>query len=241
MSPRRLVAVGVAASLLWGCTVGPNYHRPDPPAVTAWNDPAARGELTSPQSDPDPKWWLSFNDPVLTDLIDKGIAGNLDVQQAVLRVLEARQGVIAARAAGLPTLGANASYQREQLGAQGILESKGVYQDLNQLADRLKPYDATVPGLSQSIVNGGNKALSQFTAPVNLYQYGLDASWELDLFGRVRRSVEQARAKAQAQSEALDDALIVLESEIVQGYIQLRGAQALKASQEENVRAANAS
>lgn len=241
MSRRSLVTVGVMAALLWGCSVGPDYHRPDPPAVPAWNDPAARGELASPQSDPDPKWWLSFNDPVLTDLIDKGITGNLDVQQAVLRVLEARQGVIAARAAGLPTLGANASYQREQLGAQGILESKGAYKDLNQLADQLQPYNATVPGLSQSLVNGGNKALSQLTAPVNLYQYGLDASWELDLFGRVRRSVEQARAKAQAQSEALGDALIVLESEIVQGYIQLRGAQALKASQEENVRAANAS
>jgi outer membrane protein, multidrug efflux system len=241
MSRRNFVTVGVGATLLWGCTVGPNYHRPDPPAVPAWNDAAARGELTSAQSDPDPKWWLSFNDPVLADLIDKGITGNLDVQQAVLRVLEARQGVIAARAAGLPTLGANASYQREQLGAQGILESKGVYKDLDQLADQLQPYNATVPGLSQSIVNGGNKALSQITAPVNLYQYGLDASWELDLFGRVRRSVEQARAKAQAQSAALGDALIVLESEIVQGYIQLRGAQALKASQEENVRAATAS
>jgi outer membrane protein, multidrug efflux system len=241
MSPRRFVTVGTVASLLWGCSVGPDYHRPDPPAIPAWNDAAARGELTSPQSDPDPKWWLSFNDPVLTDLIDKGITGNLDVQQAVLRVLEARQAIAAARAAGLPTLGGNASYQREQFGAQGILESQGVYKDLNQLADRLQPYNATVPGLSQTIVSGGNKALSQFTAPENLYQYGLDASWELDLFGRVRRSVEEARARAQAQSEALNDALIVLESEIVQGYIQLRGAQALKASQEENVRAANTS
>jgi NodT family efflux transporter outer membrane factor (OMF) lipoprotein len=135
-------------------------------------------------------------------------------------------------------LSGNASYQRELLGAKGILESQGAYRDLNQLADRLKPYDATVPGLSQGIVNGGNQALNQLASPTNLYQYGLDASWEIDLFGRVRRSVEQARARAQAQSEALNDALIVLESEIVQAYIQLRGAQALKASQEENVRAA---
>jgi outer membrane protein, multidrug efflux system len=236
-----LVASASAALCLGGCTVGPDYKRPEAPAVPAWKDPAAHSELASQQTDPDPKWWQSFNDPALTDLIDKGIAGNLDVQQAVLRVLEARQGIIAARAAGLPTLGGNASYQRELLGAQGILESQGAYRDLNQLANRLQPYDATVPGLSQGIVSGGTQALNQFSAPVNLYQYGLDASWEIDLFGRVRRSVEQARARAQAQAEALNDALIVLESEIVQAYIQLRGAQALKASQEENVRAASES
>jgi outer membrane protein, multidrug efflux system len=238
---RILLASASALLCLWGCTVGPNYKRPDAPAVPAWKDEAARSQLVSAQSDPDPKWWQSFNDPVLTELIQKGITGNLDVQQAVLRVVAARQGIAAARAAGLPTLGGNASYQRELLGAKGILESQGAYQDLNQLADKLKPYDATVPGLSQNIVSGGTQALNQFTAPVNIYQYGLDASWELDLFGRVRRSVEQARAQAQAQSEALNDALIVLESEIVQAYIQLRGAQALKASQEENVRAASES
>jgi outer membrane protein, multidrug efflux system len=232
-----LFSAGATMSLL-GCTVGPNYRPPDPPAVPMWKDQAAQGILADQKSDPDPTWWRSFNDPILTELIEKGIKNNLDVQQAVVRVLAARQSIATARAAGLPTLSGNASYQREQLGAQGILESQGSYQDLNTLANRLKPYDATVPGLSTDILNGGNQALNQFTAPVNLYQYGLDASWELDLFGRVRRSVEQARAQSQSQSEALNDALIVLESEIVQSYVQLRGAQALKASQEENVKAA---
>src|SRR3984957_17135882 len=238
---RVFVGSASAALCLWGCTVGPNYKPPDPPAVPAWKDAGAHGQLANQGSDPDPRWRLSFNDPVLTDVFEKGIAGNLNGQQGVLRVLEARQGIVAARAAGLPTLSGSASYQREQLGAKGILESQGAYRDLNQLADRLAPYNATVPGLSQSIATGGTQALNQLTTPQNLYQYGLDASWELDLFGRVRRSVEQARARAQAQTEALNDGLIVLESEIVQGYIQLRGTQALKASQEENVRAAAAS
>jgi multidrug efflux system outer membrane protein len=232
-----LVSAGATMCLL-ACTVGPEYRPPDPPAVPNWKDQAAQGILVDQKSDPDPSWWLSFNDPILTELIDKGIKNNLNVQQAVIRVLEARQSVATARAAGLPSLSGNASYQREQLGAKGILESKGAYQELNTLANRLKPYDATVPGLSTDILNGGNQALNGFTAPVNLYQYGLDASWELDLFGRVRRSVEQARAQSQAQTEALNDALIILESEIVQSYVQLRGAQALNASQEENVKAA---
>ncbi len=117
-------------------------------------------------------------------------------------------------------------------------QDAAVHAELNTLANRLKPYDATLPGLSTDIVNGGTQALNKLAAPANLFQYGLDSSWELDLFGRVRRSVEQARARSQAQSEALNDALIVLESEIVQSYVQLRGAQALKASQEENVKAA---
>jgi outer membrane protein, multidrug efflux system len=232
-----LVSAGTTMCLL-GCTVGPEYRPPDPPAVPKWKDQAAQGSLADQTSNPDPSWWLSFNDPILTELIEKGIKNNLDIQQAVIRVLEARQSIATARAAGLPMLNGNASYQREQLGTKGILESKGAYQELNTLANRLKPYNATVPGLSNDILNGGSQALNQFTAPVNLYQYGLDASWELDLFGRVRRSVEQARAQSQGQSEALNDALIVLESEIVQSYVQLRGAQAQKASQEENVKAA---
>jgi outer membrane protein, multidrug efflux system len=240
MTYSTVIATVGATLCLLGCTVGPDYRRPDPPQVPNWKDPAAQGGLASQQSDPDPRWWLSFNDPVLSQLIEKGIGGNLDVRQAVVRVLEARQSIATARAAGLPSLGGNASYQREQLGAKGLLESKGAYQDLDALANRLKPYDATVPGLSTDIANGGTQALNQIAAPTNLYQYGLDASWELDLFGRVRRSVEQARAQAEAQSEALNDALVVLESEIVQSYVQLRGAQALKASQEENAKAAAA-
>ncbi|HEY2399595.1 MAG TPA: efflux transporter outer membrane subunit [Steroidobacteraceae bacterium] len=241
MNTRNLLGEVGVALLLSGCTVGPNYEPPRAPDVQAWRAAPAQGELAITRSNPDPKWWLAFDDPILAELIDRGIAGNLDIQQAVLRVVEARQGIVAARAAGLPTLGGTASYQREQLGVKGILESQGVYKDLNELADRLQPYNAAVPGLSTSGVSGARQALNRFTSPVNVYQYGLDSSWELDLFGRVRRSVEQARARAQGQSEALNDGLIVLESEIVQSYVQLRGAQALKASQEENVRAATVS
>jgi len=238
MTFRTLVVCVGTMLCVFGCTVGPNYRAPEPPAVPQWKDQAAQGILADQKSDPDPTWWRAFNDPILTELIEKGIQNNLSVQQAVVRVLEARQSIVTARAAGLPSLSGNASYSREQEGAKGILESKGVYQDLNTLANRLKPLDATVPGLNTDILNGGTQALNQLSSPDNLFQYGLDASWELDLFGRVRRSVEQAKAQSQAQSEALNDALIVLESEIVQSYVQLRGAQALKVSQEENVKAA---
>ncbi len=231
---------GALAALLAiaACTVGPDYRKPADPPIPAWRDASANGQAVSMRSDPDPAWWNGFSDPVLSMLMSKAIAGNLDLQQAVLRVVEARQGVVTARAAGLPTLGGTGSYMREQLGLKGLLESRGAYGDLNDLADRLAPLDAAMPGVSTGAATAGNSALNALSAPIDLYQYGLDASWELDLFGRVRRSVEQARAQTTAQAEAASDALVMLESDVGQAYFQLRGAQALLASQQENVRAA---
>ena len=94
------------------------------------------------------------------------------------------------------------------------------------------------PGLGTSASSAVNGALNQFAQPVNLFQYGLSSSWELDLFGRVRRSVEQAKASAEAQMEATNDALVMLEGQVAEAYVQLRGAQALTITQQENIRSA---
>jgi outer membrane protein, multidrug efflux system len=165
-------------------------------------------------ADPDPRWWKQFNDPTLDSLIDRAVAGNLDLQAAVLRIEEARQQSIAAGAAGLPQINANAKVTREQLGAKGFLESAGVYDQVNNIG-----------GDNGAQIRQG---LDSITQPTTLYQYGFDASWELDLFGRVRRSVESANAQAQAQEESRNDALVSLESEVARTYAQLRGAQAIK-------------
>jgi multidrug efflux system outer membrane protein len=54
---------------------------------------------------------------------------------------------------------------------------------------------------------------------------GFDAAWELDLFGRVRRSVEAARADLGAQSANLQDAEVTVAAEVARNYFELRGAQ----------------
>jgi NodT family efflux transporter outer membrane factor (OMF) lipoprotein len=205
------------------CSVGPDFTPPKPPDIAKWNDkstaPSKSPSPVSTQTNPDPKWWDGFNDPMLTDLIEKSIGGNLDLQQAVVRVFEAQQGEVSARAAGLPSINGNGSYMRDQLGLRGLLLSQGIYGQVG----------------SNSAASGLIDGLSQ---PVNLYQYGLSASWELDLFGRVRRSVEQATASAEAEAEATNDALVMLEGQVALTYVQLRGAQALTLTQQENVQTA---
>jgi NodT family efflux transporter outer membrane factor (OMF) lipoprotein len=241
----RTAACAVLLGVLAGCTVGPDFVPPKPLDVPAWQDKSARGTdpdaRVSPASNPDPQWWSRFDDPILTKLEEQAIAGNLTLQQAVLRVVAERQSVITARAAGLPTLGATGSYTREQIGAKGILESSGVYGQLNQLAAPSSPLNQYSPGLGTKVGNAASGALGPITQPINLYQYGLDASWELDLFGKVRRSVEQAEADTQAQVEQTNDALVMLEGQVADAYVQVRGAQQLLASQQQNVAAAQSS
>jgi multidrug efflux system outer membrane protein len=242
MTMRLLICLlGVTA-----CTVGPDYTPPKPPDVANWNDKSAGNvqsanvQSVSVLSNPDPRWWAGFGDPVLTELIQKAIAGNLDLQQAVLRVAEARQGEVSARAAGLPTIGGSGSYMREQLGLRGLLLSRGVDGQLNTLANQSSPLNTISPGLGGRASTAIGGVLNQLSQPTDLFQYGLNASWELDLFGRVRRSEEQAGARTQSQIEAANDALVMLEGQVAQAYVQLRGAQALAASQQENVRTAQA-
>ncbi|WP_181885491.1 efflux transporter outer membrane subunit [Trinickia dinghuensis] len=230
--------------MLTACTVGPDFRPPQAHAPDSWHDlarakasvvpsvnAASDAEATSKpaivvDSDPDPQWWRTFHDPTLDALIDRARAGNLDLQQAVLRIVEARTQMQSAAAQGLPSLRASASDKREQLGLKGFLQSNGVYSQVDQLGAPNSPVNSIAPGAGPALQKQANNVLGELTSPVNLWQAGFDASWELDLFGRVRRSVEAASANVDAARESRNDALLSLEAEVAQTYLQLRGAQA---------------
>ncbi|MCY0388104.1 efflux transporter outer membrane subunit [Robbsia sp. Bb-Pol-6] len=218
-----LTALGAALTLV-GCTLGPDYVAPQAATPAGYTDlPRTGGDIASrPQaSEPDPAWWRAFDDPQLDSLIARAIAGNLSLQQAVLRIAAAREQVVQSAAAGLPTLSANASVKREQLGLQGILDSAHV---------SASTLDAVSPG--------AGSVLGTLTDPVNLFQGSFDASWELDLFGRVRRSVEAAQASAREDVESRNDALVSLEAEVARAYVQLRGAQLVMRTINEQIQVA---
>ncbi|MCK8786725.1 efflux transporter outer membrane subunit [Roseomonas sp. NAR14] len=243
--PARLAAAALLLGL-GGCTVGPDFSLPKLWPLGGWNDRSTREPAARPAegailagvtvgTDPDPEWWRGFGDPQLTALVERAIAGNLDLQQAVLRITEAQQNEAAARAAGLPSLTGTASYTYQQLGLRGLLESHGAYGAVDGLRAPDSALNRYSPGLGDRVGAAGRDLLGEVTQPISLYQGALNASWELDLFGRVRRSVEQAGARTQASVEATRDGLVSLEAEVARNYATLRGAQALLASQRENV------
>jgi outer membrane protein, multidrug efflux system len=202
-APKLGMIVAMSLSTLSGCTVSPDFVAPRVATPPGWNGTADLGKAIDTTSEPDPHWWRSFGDATLNELIDNALAGNLDLQTTVLRIAQARAREIATQAAGLPWLSAQGSYSRDQLGAKQILKEHGI-----ESSSQFAP-------LTRLLIN-----------PFDFYQAGFDASWELDLFGRVRRSVEQAQAETRQEIATHNDALVTLEAEVALTYVQLRGAQA---------------
>jgi outer membrane protein, multidrug efflux system len=205
MRPPRLLFAALLIACLGACKVGPNFVPPNEPTPKEYAESAPRA---SSEAQPDTAWWNQFHDLQLDQLENQTASGNLGLRVAYLRILEARIQVQAARAQGLPSLNGTASYTREQLGLAGIAKAKGLD-------------SGSTPAAVQDLISSLEK-------PINLYQLGFDASWELDLFGKVRRSVEAADAQSKQAVELKNDLLVSLEAETAQTYFQLRSAQVLQ-------------
>jgi NodT family efflux transporter outer membrane factor (OMF) lipoprotein len=218
----RIVAAAVAALPLAACDVGPDFRAPASglPSVPFANSASATSSREATVSvetsrPPDPMWWKAFRDPALTGLEQRVATANLDVQTATLRIAESRfqRGVVAA--AELPSLNGSGKYQRELYSQNGIASLLG----------QLIPSGAAG-------VSSGPPAI----APINEYTTGFDASWELDLWGRVRRQIEAADAQTEESEEQRRDTLVSVLAEVARDYIQLRGAQALLNNANENLK-----
>jgi len=210
--------------------VGPNFtppHAAVPPAFTEGN--AAGGSFVSTDS-VNPQWWTTFNDPVLTALEAKAVSQNLDVQIATERFMEAEAQAQIDGAVLYPNISGAGSFTHEKPSDEGIFglfgSSGGASTDAGSVAN----------GSSNAVGGGGIQAA---VGPIDIYQYGLQAQYDLDLWGKNRRTAEAAVAHARSSEEARRAALLNVQTAVATNYIQLRGTQALIVIQEKNLDAAN--
>ncbi len=222
-------AAALTAALLAGCTVGPRYAPPTANTPGAWRateavPPGATLGVVSPAAIRDDAWWASFNDAELSSLVGRALGANFDARQAVLRIDEARAQRRIAAAGASPTLDATASYTGTRISERTSTSS--IFGALGGGKTSAPPgVAADIPGL----VN-----------PFSQYQYGLTGSWEIDVFGRIRRQVEAAEANTTAAVEDARAVRVSLMAEVAGAYIDLRAAQARKAVTVENVATARA-
>ncbi len=110
--PRLFAVLGVLA--VAGCTVGPDYAPPESAVSEVWI-----GEVNPVAVET--RWWRTFNDPLLADLVERAIAGNKDLAEARARLREARALRDTVRGRALPEAGAVASATQNRLSENGQL------------------------------------------------------------------------------------------------------------------------
>ncbi len=231
---RRTGAV-VSVLLLGGCTVGPNFHSPGWANPVSWF--SGRGTEPSVPSEPisqpiEVDWWQIFHDPRLT-LIERQVAAdNLDVQTATMRVAESRSQLGVTTASLYPFVNGNASYEREKA------SNTGVFSLPTSAPNGASQGTPTATQANGQFGNTAGAVSSANIAPFDIFQYGFDASWELDIWGQVRRQVESSRASLQASEDARRGTLLSALAEVARDYVQLRGYQDQLRIVEENVRTA---
>ena len=170
-----------------GCLVGPDFKPPQTQVPAAWIETATAQTPSVAQFQDLVHWWTTFNDPMLSSLMERAIQSNLDLKLAQARIRQAR-AARSVTAAGLgPAVNGAGSYVRSASGVETA---------------------------------NGSKNLTS-----SLYRTGLDAAWELDIFGGVRRSVEAADANVQAAVEDRRDLLVTLAAEVALNYTDLRSFQ----------------
>jgi NodT family efflux transporter outer membrane factor (OMF) lipoprotein len=189
-------------ALLTACSVGPRFERPTPALPTQWN--AASAEPSFAQQTAQTQWWTIFNDPLLNELVEHAQKESFDVRVAALRLAQSRVQRDAIAGNTKPSVSASASYRRERQSEFGT--STRLIDAIGSPANR----DAIIDLLSE---------------PYNVYQGGFDASWELDLWGRIAHAIESGDAALSASREDVHDAQLTVIAEVARNYFELRGVQ----------------
>ena len=161
---------------LFGCTVGPDYVRPEVDTPDEW-----RFAIEDASGTVNSLWWEQFDDPVLDALINEALLNNKDVRIAAARVEEFAARVDITRAGFYPQIG----------------------------------YDGSA-GRNKTSLAGGNSRIN------DSYLAALNVGWELDVWGRIRRASEAARAQLLAEEEVRRTVILTLVSSVASSYINLR-------------------
>jgi multidrug efflux system outer membrane protein len=196
---RRSCLAAALALLLAGCKVGPNYHRPAPlpnqptPASYTGSTNMAFWKVAQPAASlPRGAWWQVFSDPELNQLESLAQTNNQNLIAAAARFEQARDLVVATRSQLFP-----------QLNAGGTPNGDFT----RQRTSVNEPVSGKPAGAAHTY--------DTFTAPLYL-------GWEVDLWGRVRRQTESARAQSTASADDLESAKLAVAAEVADDYFAAR-------------------
>jgi len=217
---RTLSGPAITALLLAGCTVGPKYHAPtatvQPPPATYKESPtqftdSGDWKVAQPQDAMlHGKWWEIFNDSELNALEEQLNINNQNIKQSFENFMAARTLVAQARSQLFPTVGTTPSYTRTRTSANLGSTSAGSGTGGTTTAPKLQNQIFSLPAA---------------------------ASWEPDLWGKVRNTIHEAQYNAQLSAADLENERLTEQASLAVFFFELRGQDALQKIFDETVEA----
>lgn len=202
---KKLAALSLSLCLS-GCMMGPDYHEPAVDLPDTWENAARNNEVKPRYLQDEVTWWENYNDPLLTQLVRDTIKFNYDLKVAFATICHARATLLGAEASLAPEIDGIGAFSHNE-------NSLNTSQFSNQQS--VLPVTPSVGGASFPGIN----------RYFNLFRTGLTTTWEIDLFGRIRRNIESAEASLEAQVNDMHDVLVSLIADVVTTYINLRTFQ----------------
>ena len=193
-SRRPALALLIGLSLA-GCAVGPDYHRPNPPAVDRYTAlPLPADTASAPAADGDAqrfmqgrdvpaRWWTTFGNAELSRRVNTALEHSPTIASAQAALRQAQENANATRGGLFPSVDAAAGGTREKQSA------------------------------ASSGVPGG-------LGPFTVYNASVSVGYTLDLFGGVRRGIEAQLAQADYQRAQLDTTYLTLAANVVTASLQ---------------------
>ncbi|WP_267394105.1 MULTISPECIES: efflux transporter outer membrane subunit [unclassified Sphingomonas] len=212
----------VVSLLLAGCSLAPDYHRPQVAGDVApqWKTVAGWRPANPSDGAPRADWWTAFNDATLNELAVRLDQHNQSLAQALATYREAVAATREARASLFPTISANGAVTHSYSGSGNVITGSVISSTTGtSTGGTTTGGTSTGTGTSTgSIVSRGNSSSS--------YRLNLQASWQPDFFGQLTNTVRNARYTAQARAADLANTRLTLQGELVSDYLSLREADA---------------
>ncbi|MCX5769226.1 MAG: TolC family protein, partial [Candidatus Hydrogenedentes bacterium] len=231
----RTGAVAVAF-MAASCMTGPNYHRPaldTPPAYKS----ATPSENAQPELGGD--WWRLFDDPELSALEEEALRANQNLKAAMARVAQARAAAAGVRSSFFPVITLDPSATRSRIPTpsvtqttNGLSEVSTVLQQISGIARQVQNFGqgtGTGTGGSSTLSSGGLASTTGATSSgtlANSFRVPFDLSYEIDIWGRLRRSYESSRALFLASAYDFEVVCQTLLADVARNYFNLRGFDA---------------
>src|ERR1700727_1279857 len=198
MRVQRLACLVVCAGALAGCSLAPEYFAPDAALPVNFVTATTGERLPSGGASHELwQWWRTLHDHQLNTLIERALQNNLDITIALARLQQARLQLVVIGSQALTELN----------GSVGGGVGTGTDETKGRASQTLRSADNAT----------GLKSINQIG--------GLDAEWEIDVFGKIARRVESQTYTAEALKEARDWVYVVIAADVSRLYFDLRARQ----------------